>query len=125
MYVDCEVARTVKVIDPKTLDVVRSYTLGFTPGIATVPPGRTNELWLTDADAGKVVFNQTTADARSGDLATGPGAHALAFSPDGKTGFVTNQSADTVSLVDATTRTIKLTVPVGSKPNGALYRPAQ
>lgn len=122
MYVDCEVAKTVKAVDPKTLDIVRTYSLGFTPGIATVPPSRTDELWLTNTDAGKIVFNKTSADAKVAELDTEPGAHALAFTPDGKTAFVTNQLAGSVSVVDATTRAVRATIAVGRKPNGVVYR---
>lgn len=122
MYVDCEVAKTVKAIDPKTLEVVRSYDLKFTPGIATVPPARTDELWLTDSDAGKVVLNRTAADQRVADVSTGAGAHAIGFTPDGKTAFVTNQLAETVTLIDTTTRAAKTSVRVGNKPNAVLFR---
>lgn len=122
MYVDCEVAKTVKAIDPKSLDVVRTYALGFTPGFAAVPPSRTEELWLTNTDVGKIVFNKTSTDAKVAELDTGPGAHALAFTPDGKTAFVTNQLAGSVSVIDAATRVVKTTVPVGRKPNGIVYR---
>jgi len=122
MYVDCEVGKTIKAIDPKTLEVVRTYNLGFTPGYAAVPPSRTDELWLTDVDAGKVVFNKTTADAKVADIATGAGSHAIAFAPDGKTGFITNQLAGSFSIIDAATRKVKATIPVGKKPNGIVYR---
>lgn len=122
MYVDCEVGKTVKAIDPKTLEIVRTYNLGFTPGYAAVPPARTGELWLTDVDAGRVVFNTTTADAKVADLATAAGTHAIAFTPDGKTGFISNQLAGSVSLIDAATRTVKSTIAVGKKPNGVLFR---
>lgn len=125
MYVDCEVAKTVKAIDPKTLEVVGSYDLKFTPGIATVPPGRTDELWLTDADAGKVVLNRTAADQRVADVATGAGAHAIGFTPDGKIAFVTNQLAESVTLIDTTSRTPKTSVRVGNKPNAVLFRRAR
>jgi len=123
MYVDCEVAKTIKVIDPATLEIVRSYPLGFTPGFVAVPPTRTAELWVTDADAGKVVFNRTDRDARAGDVTTASGAHALAFTPDGRTAFVTNQLAASISVVDASARTVSTTVPVGRKPNGIVFRP--
>lgn len=122
MYVDCEVAKSIKVIDPRTLEVVRTYSLGFTPGIASVPPGRTSELWVTDTDSGKVVFNKTDADAKVAELATAAGAHALAFTTDGKTAFVTNQNGDSITLIDAATRATKITIPVGSKPNGIVFR---
>ena len=122
MYVDCEVAKTIKAIDPKTLEVVRTYALGFTPGFAAVPPSRTGELWLTDADSGKVVFNKTSADAKTGDLPTAPGAHALAFSPDGKAAYVTNQLGGSISIIDTNTRTVTSSVAVGKKPNGIVFR---
>jgi YVTN family beta-propeller protein len=122
MYVDCEVAKTVKAIDPKTLEIVRTYALGFTPGYAAVPPSRTDELWLTDTDAGKIVFNKTAADTRVADVPTAAGAHALAFTPDGNTAFVTNQLGGSVSVVDAATRAVRATVPVGKKPNGIIVR---
>ena len=122
MYVDCEVGRTIKAIDPKTLEVVRTYALGFTPGYAAVPPARTEELWLTDVDAGKVVFNKTSADAKVADLPTAAGAHAIAFAPDGKAAFITNQLAGSISIIDTATRTVKSTIPVGMKPNGIVFR---
>lgn len=122
MYVDCEVAKTIKVVDPKTLDVVRTYQLDFTPAIAAVPPSRTNELWVADTDAGKVVFYETASDTKIADIATAPGAHALAFTPDGATAFVTNQLGASVSVIDSQTRAVKTTIPVGRKPNGIVYR---
>lgn len=122
MYVDCEVAKAIKAIDPKTLEVVRTYSLGFTPGYAAVPPSRTDELWLTDVDAGKIVFNKTATDSKVADVPTAAGAHALAFTLDGKTAFVTNQLGASVSLVDSATRTVKSTVAVGKKPNGIVLR---
>jgi len=122
MYVDCEVGKTIKAIDPKTLEVVRTYGLSFTPGYAAVPASRTEELWLTDADSGKIVFNKTAVDAKTSEVATAPGAHALAFSADGKTAFVTNQLGASVSFIDTAARTVKSTLPVGKKPNGILFR---
>ncbi|MBS2012600.1 MAG: hypothetical protein JST00_06935 [Deltaproteobacteria bacterium] len=122
MYVDCEVGKTIKAIDPKTLTVVRTYALGFTPGYAAVPMSRTGELWLTDTEAGKIVFNKTSADAKTAEVSTAPGAHALAFSADGGTAYVTNQLGASISIVDAATKTVKATIPVGKKPNGVVFR---
>jgi len=122
MYVDCEVGKTIKAIDPKSLTVVRTYALGFTPGYAAVPAARTEELWLTDTDAGKIVFNKTSTDAKTAELSTAPGAHALAFSADGKTAYVTNQLSGSISIVDAATKAVRATIPVGKKPNGVVFR---
>ncbi len=65
MYVDCESAKTVKALDPASLSVIRSYNLGFTPGMArTTPAG--DALWITDGDNGKVVRDMTTMDMKMG-----------------------------------------------------------
>jgi YVTN family beta-propeller protein len=121
MYVDCESAKTVKAIDSTSFAVTRTYKLGFTPGMAkTTPAG--DSLWVTDSDNGQVVFDMTTMDMTMGKAATGAGAHGVTFSADGKTGFVTNQVAGTVSIVDVKTQKTTGSVTVGSKPNGLVFR---
>lgn len=120
MYVDNEEGKSVTAIDAQTLNVVRTYNLGFTPAmVATAPNG---ELWITDTDNGKVVFFSLTSDAKLGELATGAGAHALAFSGDGKTAYITNQGAANVSVIDVATKKVSKTLTVGAKPNGAVWR---
>ena len=94
----------------------------FTPGFAAVPPSRTNELWVTNTDAGKIVFHETASETRIADVTTAAGAHALAFAPDGTKAFVTNQLSASVSVIDAQTRAVETTIPVGEKPNGIVYR---
>ena len=90
------------------------------PGmVATVGP---SELWITNSDDGKVVFNTTTLDKKTGEVATGAGAHGLVLSADGKTAYVTNQGADTVSVLDTAARMVKATLAVGKKPNGLVFR---
>ena len=120
MYVDNESAKTLTVIDATSLNVVRTYDLGFVPGMAATAPN--GELWVTDAEHGKVVFYSTTADTKLGELATAGGAHAIAFSADGMTGYVSNQSAGSVSVIDTATRSVTKTIGVGAKPNGIVFR---
>lgn len=120
MYVDNESAKTLTVIDATSLNVVRTYNLGFVPGMAATAPN--GELWVTDAEHGKVVFYSATADTKLGELATAGGAHAIAFSGDGMTGYVSNQSAGSVSVIDIATRSVTKTIGVGAKPNGIVFR---
>jgi len=122
MYVDNELDRTLSVIDPSTLAVVRTYNLGFTPALAAVAPG--GELWVTDTDAGRVVVFTAGTDTVLSAIATGAGAHAIAFSDDGATAYVTNQTAGTVSVIDVATRAVQATITVGAAPNGAVFRAA-
>jgi YVTN family beta-propeller protein len=122
MYVDNEADKSLTAIDATTLDVVRTYELGFTPAMATVSPA--GELWVTDTDGGKVVIYSVAEATVLGEVTTGAGAHAIAFSDDGQTAYVTNQEAATVSVIDVAGRSVVATIEVGSKPNGIVFRPA-
>lgn len=122
MYVDNEKGQSISVIDVATLAVVETLPLGFTPGFAAHHAGR-NELWVSQAQTGnKVVFYERRAGAwaKAAEVATGLDAHAIAFTKDGRTAYVTNQGSGTVSVVDVATRTKLRDVAVGKKPNGVV-----
>ena len=120
MYVDCEMAKTVVVIDPATRAVARRVTLGFTPGMAMALAS--GELWVTDSSGQVVQFDPTGTETSR--FSTAEGAHGLAFSPDGERGFVTNQLASSVSIFDVATRALIKTMPTAKLPNGIVFRPA-
>lgn len=120
MYVDNEAGKSISVIDPGSRSVVATFPLGFTPALAAIAPN--GELWVTDTDHGKLVFLDAANGAQLGELATGPGAHAFAFSADGAKAYVTNQTAGTVTVVELATRSAVKSVTVGAKPNGIVFR---
>jgi YVTN family beta-propeller protein len=122
MYVDNEAGKSLTAIDATTLGVVRTYELGFTPAMAAVSAA--GELWVTDTDGGRVVIYAAADGTVLGEIATAAGAHAMAFSDDGQTAYVTNQLAASVSVIDVASRSVVATIPVGSKPNGIVFRPA-
>lgn len=123
MYVDCEVAQKVNVVDVNSMSVYETVTLGFMPGMAQLQ-NTVKELWVTDPMAGKVHW--WTWDSgmnmwmHAGEVATGAGAHAIAF--NGNTAYITNQTAGTVSVLNVTTHTVTTTITVGSKPNGLVLK---
>lgn len=125
MYVDNEDGQTISVIDVATNSVDETITLGFMPGIASYN-GPKNELWVSDPMAGKVHY--WTWDAgmnmwmHGSSFNTGAGAHAIAFTTDGNTAYITNQTANTVSVVNPTTHTVTKTINVGKKPNGIVIK---
>lgn len=125
MYVDNEDGQTISVIDVATNSVDETITLGFMPGIASYN-GPKNELWVSDPMNGKVHY--WTWDAgmnmwmHGSSLNTGAGAHAIAFTTDGNTAYVTNQTANTVSVVNTNNHTVTKTINVGNKPNGIVIK---
>lgn len=120
VYQDNEVGQSVSVIDRRDLHVDFTYELGFMPGYAKLGPD--GHLWVTSPDEAKVVLFAPDRDDRQHEIAVGEGAHAIAFSDDGKTAYITNQMANSVSVIDVGTRRVRATVSVGEKPNGLVFR---
>lgn len=118
-YVDNEAGKSLTAIDTKTLAVKLTYNLGFTPAYAALGPD--GMLWVTDTENGKVIFNMADMDMKHGETPTGPGAHAIVFAGT-KNGYITNQAANTVSVIDVATHKVTKTIPVGQKPNGMVWR---
>jgi YVTN family beta-propeller protein len=122
MYVDNEQGRSLSAIDVAALAVVRTVELGFTPGYVALAPS--GEVWVSDADAGAVSFWAADGTTELGRVPTGAGAHAIAFSADGTRAYVSNQQADSVSVLEVASKKVVATVAVGGAPNGLLFRRA-
>jgi YVTN family beta-propeller protein len=120
VYVDEEHSQSVSAISRRSQRVTHTYDLGFTPGMAQLGPDRL--LWVSDSTNGQVVLFSPYRDQRVAAIPTGTGAHAIAFSPDGRTAYITNQLANTVSAIDIRSHTVKATINVGEKPNGMVAR---
>lgn len=121
MYVDNESSQTVSEIDVLTNTITATINLGYTPGY--VAYNSTNsELWVSDATNGKVIYYTlvTGVWTAQGNIVTGANAHAIAFTADGANAYVTNQGANTVSVINVSTHTVINTINVGSKPNGII-----
>lgn len=119
IYVDDEEGMQVSAIDRRSLQVRLTYDLGFTPGYAKLGPD--GHLWVTDM-AGRVVLFSATAPILRHVITVGAGAHGLAFSGDGSTAYITNQMANSVSVIDVDSLRVKTTLSVGVKPNGLVWR---
>lgn len=123
MYVDNEDGQSISVISVASMSVVETIPLGFMPGMATYL-GSMKELWVSDPSNGKVHWwvwdNSMSMYMHGGEIATGAGAHAIAF--NGMTAYVTNQTAGTVSVCDVMAHTKTKDISVGSKPNGIVIK---
>ncbi len=125
MFVDNEDGQSISVIKVSDNTIAQTIALGFMPGIAS-HNGIKSELWVSDPMNGKVHY--WTWDAgmmmwmHSGVFNTGAGAHAISFTTDGNTAYVTNQTENTVSVVNVTNHTVTKTINVGKKPNGVVIK---
>ena len=122
MFVDNEGGNSISIIDVATNVVVGTINLGFMPGYAAYHTS-TGELWVTDPDNGKVAYFLDMGSnnwMKHGEFTTGAGAHAIAFNAN--TAYVTNQMANTVSVINVTSHTVSKTINVGKKPNGIVIK---
>ncbi len=119
MYVDNEMSQTVSEISVSGMSVTSTINLGFKPAYAAYS-NHHSELWVTDATNGKVVRYSKVGSTWSvvGSIITGADAHAIIFSANGEVAYVTNQGANTVSVIDVPNLTVSKTITVGAKPNG-------
>lgn len=119
-YVDNETDKSITAIDTTSLEVKLTFPLGFTPGMVALGPD--GMVWVTDADNGKVTMFMADTGAKMTDITTGAGAHGITFSADGKTAYVSNQTGNTVSVIDVAQGAATKTLTVGKAPNGILWR---
>ena len=123
MYCDNETSQTVSEIDVATQKVTETIALGFKPGYVAYN-AQTKEIWVSDATNGKVIYYKIISGkwAKQGEIVTGADAHAITFSNDDKTAYVTNQGAGTVSVIMTTDHKVTGTITVGNKPNGIVLK---
>jgi len=119
MYVDNEMDMTVSEISVATMSVTETINLGFKPGYVAYSVHH-DEIWVSDATNGKVVYYAKSGGAwtEMGSIATGADAHAIVFSANGETAYVSNQGANTASVIDVVNHAVTATINVGEKPNG-------
>lgn len=123
MYVDNEVGQTISIINVSTLEIESTIELGFMPGMAAYTD-MGKELWVSDPVNGKVHYwiYQSNTWNHGGVFSTGAGAHAIAFDEDSMKAYVTNQGAESVSVINAMNHTVSKTLTVGKKPNGIVIK---
>jgi YVTN family beta-propeller protein len=125
MFVDNEDGQSISVIKVADNTIAQTIALGFMPGIAA-HNGTKSELWVTDPMNGKVHYwTWDTAMMNwmhGGVFNTGAGSHAISFTADGNTAYVTNQTANTVSVVNVVNHNVTKTITVGKKPNGVIIK---
>lgn len=121
-YVDNEGDHTISVLDTNRLEVVRTFDLGYVPGMVAAPSA--DELWITDPNRGRVEVRSPSGTVlRSAEC--GRGAHAVAFDPLGTRAYITLQSENMVAVMDRSTMTLVTKIRVGSLPNGIAWRSKQ
>ena len=141
LYVSDETGGAVVVIDTATAQVVERITVGKRPrGIKLSRDGAMLFVALSGSpiagpgvDESKLPPADRTADGIGvvdlsthklvRNLTSGQDPEAFAFSPDGKTMYVSNEESAEMSVIDVTSGTVRSRVKVGEEPEGVTVRP--
>src|SRR3954470_12174502 len=143
VYGSNEDSRNISVIDAATDSVIATIEVGMRPrGVKVSPDGRTVYVALSgspkcpptmpDAECAKKVADRSQDGVAVVDVATrktvkvlpaGIDPETFDVSADGRTLFVSNEDAATLSLVDVASGRIKGTVKTGREPEGVTIAP--
>jgi YVTN family beta-propeller protein len=123
VYTDNEKTNTIGIINTMTNMMSDSIHLGFFPGMVS-RDSIMNQMWVSDPDGAKIHFwTQSGVNyLYGGSVPVGSGAGAMIFSKNGETCYVTNQSDNSVSVVDVLGHKEKMKISVGARPNGLIIR---
>ena len=123
MYVDNEKDQTINMMNSTTGMMTGTVQLGFTPGMAAANT-MMNQMWVTDPSGNKVHVwtNTNTGYVVSGTVTVGNGASSIAFNKEGTTCYVTNETDETVSVINVVTMKEMMKINVGKKPNYIVLR---
>ena len=123
VYTDNEKTNTIGIINTMTNMMSDSIHLGFFPGMVS-RDSIMNQMWVSDPDGAKIHFwTQSGINYMyGGSVPVGSGAGAMIFSKNGETCYVTNQSDNSVSVVDVLGHKEKMKISVGARPNGLIIR---
>jgi YVTN family beta-propeller protein len=133
VWVGSDSVKTVSVVPTSSGTVTTTVSdFGFPYRIAVTPDGRTavvsdpgrGELRFMDVgthtEIGRVAIPATDVVATA-EFPKSPCPEGLSMAPDGRTVFVTLQGRNAMAAVDVATRTLLLTLPVGTWPDGIAY----
>jgi YVTN family beta-propeller protein len=117
IFVSNEKDNTIAVVDGKTLNLVKTVTVGARPrGIVLSNDAKTLYICTSDADHIEALDLASLTVTRT--LPSGPDPELFTLSPDGKLLYVANENDNMVSVLDIAESRIVTEIPVGLEPEG-------
>jgi YVTN family beta-propeller protein len=126
LFVSMPQTGQVAIIDTDNWKVLANVDAGRLPSRLMLSPDE-RFLWVTSGDSTQAASGVTVIDVEkrsiAGQVATGSGRNAIAFSSDGALAFVASERGGTLSVIDASKLVAVKTIPVGKRPIDVAYSP--
>ena len=123
LAVTTEGSSHVLVVDPRAGRIVREIETAQDISHMIVATRDGKRGFVANIGSGSVTVVDFEAGRKIRDIATGDGAEGIAVSPDGTKVWVSNRSADTLSVIDTTTLEIEATLPCPGFPIRVAFTP--
>lgn len=119
VYIAVSGDNVITVLDPNTLEVLRSFESGDDPETFAVHSNG-NIYISNEEDAKASVFNPRTGE-RLAEIEVGIEPEGVAISPDGSRVIVTSESTNMLHLIKVPEHTIDKNILVGARPRAATF----
>lgn len=104
------------VVDPHTAQIEIAVKTAQEVSHMVAASRETGRAFVANIGSGTVTVVDLASGTKLRDVETGAGAEGIAVSPDGSEVWVTNRSADTISIIDSDTLAVKESIACASFP---------
>lgn len=119
LYIAIGNENVIKVIDPRTLKIIRQLHAGSDPEDFAVHPN--GEIYISNEDAAKASVFDPKTDRKLTEIDVGLEPEGVAISPDGKYVVVTSESSSLLHIIKVPENTIIKNIVVGARPRSAIF----
>ena len=122
LYVAVSEENKIKVVDPKSLEIIREFEAGSDPETFAVHPN--GNIYISNEDDAKATVFDPKTGGQLAEIKVGLEPEGVAISPDGKYVIVTSESTNMLHVIKAPENIIKSNILVGSRPRAATFNKA-
>lgn len=122
LYIAVSEENKIKVVDPKSLKILREFEAGSDPETFAVHPN--GNIYISNEDDAKATVFDPKTGAQLAEIKVGLEPEGVAISPDGKYVIVTSESTNMLHVIKAPENVIENNILVGARPRAATFNEA-
>ena len=119
LYIAVSEENKIKVVDPKSLKILREFEAGSDPETFAVHPN--GNIYISNEDEAKATVFDPKTGKQLAEIRVGLEPEGVAISPDGKRVIITSESTNMLHVIKASENTIENNILVGSRPRAATF----